>query len=272
AGNFTRAGIMVHAYLMYGFPTQTAQETVDSLEVVRQLFMNGVVQSGFWHQFAMTAHSPVGMDPQRFGIEKENTPPGAFANNDLVAIDRQGCDHETFSEGLKKSLYNYMHGICFDFPLQEWFDFRIPRATIAKDFIRNIISSGPLTTHDSPLTTHHFPRTTHPSPNPPDPNSKILWPGILPSFIFYTRQKKGKSTPAAKIIIQTIQQEVTILADERTGKWLEETFPLLVIGNHDVMTFQRLAELYTTSVGKNFMIFRDGSVMKQLRENGLVIV
>ena len=272
AGNFTRAGIMVHAYLMYGFPTQTAQETIDSLEVVRQLFMNGVVQSGFWHQFAMTAHSAVGMDPQQFGIEKENTPPGAFANNDLVAIDRQGCDHETFSEGLKKSLYNYMHGICFDFPLQEWFDFRIPRPTIAKDFIRNIISSGPLTTHDSPLTTHHFPRTTHPSPNPPDPNSKILWPGILPSFIFYTRQKKGKSTPAAKIIIQTIQQEMTILADEPTGKWLEETFPLLVIGNHDVMTFQRLAELYTTSVGKNFMIFRDGSVMKQLRENGLVIV
>ncbi len=60
ADNFTQAGIMVHAYLMYGFPTQTEQETIDSLEVVRQLLEIGAVQSGFWHQFAMTVHSPVG--------------------------------------------------------------------------------------------------------------------------------------------------------------------------------------------------------------------
>lgn len=139
ADHFTRAGIMVHAYLMYGFPTQTVQETVDSLEVVRQLFMHGVVQSGFWHQFAMTAHSPVGLDPQRFGVEKEDVPPGAFANNDLIPVDRKGCDHELFSDGLKKSLYNYMHGICFDFPLQEWFDFRIPRTKIASGFIGKLI-------------------------------------------------------------------------------------------------------------------------------------
>jgi hypothetical protein len=49
---------MVHAYLMYGYPTQTIQETVDSLEMVRQLFKQSL-QSGFWHQFAMTAHSPL---------------------------------------------------------------------------------------------------------------------------------------------------------------------------------------------------------------------
>ncbi len=51
--NFTEAGIMVHAYLMYGYPTQTIQETIDSLEMVRQLFEAGVLQSGFWHQFAI---------------------------------------------------------------------------------------------------------------------------------------------------------------------------------------------------------------------------
>jgi hypothetical protein len=44
--NFTEAG-MVHCYLMYGYPTQTVQETVDSLEMVRQLFEAGVLQSGF---------------------------------------------------------------------------------------------------------------------------------------------------------------------------------------------------------------------------------
>lgn len=66
---FTQSGIMVHAYLMYGFPSETAQETIDSLEIVRQLFMNGLVQSGFWHRFAMTAHSPVGCYPEKYAVK-----------------------------------------------------------------------------------------------------------------------------------------------------------------------------------------------------------
>ncbi|MGB5930056.1 MAG: radical SAM protein, partial [Cyclobacteriaceae bacterium] len=122
--NLTEAGIMVHAYLMYGFPTQTAQETIDSLEVVRQLFQHGIVQSGFWHQFAMTAHSPVGLNPALFGAKKVTETVGSFANNDIYHHDPSGADHEQFSEGLKKSLFNYMHGLCFDFPLQQWFDFK----------------------------------------------------------------------------------------------------------------------------------------------------
>ncbi|MBC7868075.1 MAG: radical SAM protein, partial [Gloeobacteraceae cyanobacterium ES-bin-316] len=69
--HFTEAGIMVHAYLMYGFPTQTAQETIDSLEMVRQLFKAGILQSAFWHQFAMTAHSPVGLNPEKYKVVKE---------------------------------------------------------------------------------------------------------------------------------------------------------------------------------------------------------
>ena len=66
--NLTEAGVMVHAYLMYGYPTQTVQETIDSLEMVRQLFELGIVQSGFWHQFALTAHSPIGLNPEAYGI------------------------------------------------------------------------------------------------------------------------------------------------------------------------------------------------------------
>ena len=65
---FTDAGVMVHAYLMYGFPTETEQETVDALERVRQLFAEGCIQSAFWHRFAATAHSPIGQQPELFGI------------------------------------------------------------------------------------------------------------------------------------------------------------------------------------------------------------
>jgi len=132
--NLTESGIMVHAYLMYGYPTQTIQETVDSLEMVRQLFELGILQSGFWHQFAMTAHSPVGMFPEEFGVipqQNEIT----FANNDIQFTDKTGINHDKFSYGLKKSLFNYMHGICFDYELQEWFDFKIPKTKIAPDYI-----------------------------------------------------------------------------------------------------------------------------------------
>lgn len=98
ARNFTEAGIMVHAYLMYGFPTQTPQETIDSLEMIRQLFKAGVLQSAFWHLFTMTAHSPVGLEPAKFGVKRLTDTVGRFANNDLVHEDPQG-DQERFGRG-----------------------------------------------------------------------------------------------------------------------------------------------------------------------------
>ncbi len=137
--SFTQAGIMVHAYLMYGFPTQTEQETIDSLEIVRQLFEQGIVQSGFWHQFAMTAHSPVGTQPTKFHTQLSSSETRTFANNDLEFKDLKGCDHKKFADGLKKSLFNFMHGIGFDFPLQEWFEIDIPDTTVSPSYIENCL-------------------------------------------------------------------------------------------------------------------------------------
>lgn len=136
--HFTEAGIMVHAYLMYGFPTQTVQETVDSLEMVRQLFEAGVIQSGYWHQFALTAHSPIGLNPEEYNILPEYKAI-SFANNDVMFTDKTKINHDKFSYALKKSLYNYMHASCFEYDLQEWFDFKIPKTTINKGFIDNCI-------------------------------------------------------------------------------------------------------------------------------------
>jgi hypothetical protein len=134
--HFTRAGIMVHAYLMYGFPTQTARETIDSLEIVRQLFRSGLIQSGFWHRFALTVHSPVAKEPNRFSIRIRKPSTFTFALNDLDYDDLQGCDHEKFGPGLRKALYNYMHGIGLNFPLQEWFDFQIPATTVPETYLK----------------------------------------------------------------------------------------------------------------------------------------
>ncbi len=130
---FRDAGIFVHAYLMYGFPTQTVQETVDSLEVVRQLFANDCLQSAFWHRFTATVHSPVGKNPLRYGIELEPSPEpkhGRFSENDLHFRDPSRVDHDSLGTGLKHALYNYMHGIGLDADVREWFPLKVPKPKI----------------------------------------------------------------------------------------------------------------------------------------------
>ena len=139
---FSDAGILVHAYLMYGFPTQTTQETVDALEYVRQLFEHGCIQSGFFHRFTCTVHSPVGQNPQEYGIELIPLPEITFAKNDVAFIDPTGVDHGLLGQGLKKAIYNYMHGVGFDIKAQSWFDglgIAVPKTTIPKNFIQNAL-------------------------------------------------------------------------------------------------------------------------------------
>lgn len=131
----TDAGILVHAYLMYGFPTQTKKETVEALEYVRQLFKAGCIQSGYWHRFAATVHSPVGKNPEQFGIRLLPYDDIQFASNDIEFEDPTPCDHEVLGEGLKRALYNYMHGMGLNEPLNIWFDQPIPKPKVQADFI-----------------------------------------------------------------------------------------------------------------------------------------
>ena len=132
---FADAGILVHAYLMYGFPTQTVQDTVDALEYVRQLFLNGCIQSGFFHRFTCTVHSPVGLNPEEYGIELPPLPPGDFAKNDRPFIDPTGVDHDALGNALKKAIYNYMHGIGLEEDVRMWFPFKVPKTTVKRDRI-----------------------------------------------------------------------------------------------------------------------------------------
>ena len=119
---FSNAGILVHAYLMYGFPSQTIQETIDSLEYVRQLFENGCIQSGFFHRFSCTVHSPVGQNPEKYGVQLIPLSPTSFAKNDIGFIDPSGVDHDALGFGLKKAIYNFMHGIGIEADVRSWFE------------------------------------------------------------------------------------------------------------------------------------------------------
>lgn len=247
--NFTEAGIMIHAYLMYGYPTQTVQETVDSLEMVRQLFEMGILQSGFWHQFAMTAHSPVGLNPEEFGVTpiKQEI---LFANNDVDFTDRTGIDHGKFSFGLKKSLFNYMHGINFELPLQEWFDFKIPRTTVHPDYI-----------HDALLENEDFNFKG---------NSKIVF--LAKNVIAENRIKikKKYNYTYTKIIVHLKTNIVTVDFDEGHAEWLMKMFNEYSIENIKKPTLQQLKTDFEENF-ENFELFWFSKPMQQLKENGVIL-
>ncbi|HET7810814.1 MAG TPA: radical SAM protein [Steroidobacteraceae bacterium] len=145
---FTDAGIMVHAYLMYGFPTETEQDTIDALERVRQLFAAGCIQSAYWHRFAATAHSPIGLHPEKYGLTLHPPADIRFAHNDVAFRDPTGTDHDYLGAGLRRALYNYMHGIGLEADVREWFDPRpgVHRGNGRKHKGRRAARSVPATT------------------------------------------------------------------------------------------------------------------------------
>ena len=141
------AGILVHAYLMYGFPTQTLQDTVDALEYVRQLFENGCIHSGFFHRFVCTVHSPVGLNPEAYGVQLVPLPPVTFAKNDIGFIDptpmHKGVDHDVLGKGLRKAIYNFMHGVGLDQDVRDWFELPkglCPKPTVKRHRIAQALS------------------------------------------------------------------------------------------------------------------------------------
>jgi hypothetical protein len=247
--NFTEAGVMIHAYLMYGYPTQTIQETVDSLEMVRQLFEMGILQSAFWHQFAMTAHSPVGLNPEEFGVTpiKQEI---LFANNDIDFTDKTGIDHSQFSFGLKKSLFNYMHGINFEFPLQNWFDFKIPKTTIHPDYI-----------HDSLLEEENFTFKG---------NSKIIFLEKNVIAENYIKTKKQNSWPYTRITFHLKTNIVSLDFEHEKGEWLIKVLQENTFENPKRITLQQLKTDFENSF-EDFELFWFSKPMQQLKENGVIL-
>jgi hypothetical protein len=248
--NFSDAGIMVHAYLMYGFPTQTAQETIDSLEMVRQMFEAGILQSAFWHQFAMTAHSPVGLQPEKFGVVNETVAIGSFANNDLVHLDPTGADHDTFSYGLKKSLLNYMQNNCFDYPLQKWFDFKVPKTKIEPDYIVKSLVEDEYTSTK--------------------PTAKIVWLGKKPAVEIFTKSKKGNQWEMATLTFQGRKEAVSFSVSRLQGEWLAAMLQQLSANNIKTHTFQEIKDSYEAAGLDDFELFWDNKPVNALYKVGLL--
>jgi hypothetical protein len=249
--HFNDAGIMVHAYLMYGFPTQTVQETVDSLEMVRQLFETGVLKSAFWHLFTMTAHSPVGLAPENYKVKKVSDTVGSFANNDIAHIDPSGANHEIFGYGLKKAILNYMHGACFEFPLQKWFDFKVPNTTIAPHFIQKAINEPDLNTST---------------------NYKVIWLGVLPHTTIVQKSKKGNKWEEMTMEFQSNKNAITINVASDKGAWLLKLLSEINIQNSNGLILADIKNSYTLAGLNDFELFWDNKPVTHLSKAGLLRV
>lgn len=249
--HFSDAGIMVHAYLMYGFPTQTVEETIDSLEMVRQLFSTGVLQSAFWHLFTMTAHSPIGLDPAAFKVKKKTEAIGSFANNDIEHEDLSGANHELFGFGLKKALLNYMHGACLDYPLFKWFDFKVPKTSVDPNYIANAIQEPVLDTQK---------------------NYKVIWIGNAPEFSIVQKSKKGNKWEEMQFTFQTLQSSFSMSVSVPQGEWLLSILSLVSIQNSNGISYVSIKEHYEKAGLEGFELFWDNKPITHLYKAGLLRV
>ncbi len=247
--NFTQAGILTHAYLMYGFPSETEQETIDSLEIVRQLFENQILTSGFWHQFALTTHSPIGQNPLHYNIKITSPPVNPFANNDLEYEEKGHFEHAKFSEGLKKSLYNYMQETGLELPVNTWFDFKTPKTKIATDYIFNCINDQNFSLK---------------------PEQKFLWINKIPvSSLYYNKRKKLKMM---EIHLHTKDNFVTLKTNEDIGNWILHILNITSIHNSEVLNLNQIEKDYASYKLGNFEDFMQTHNFHTLKENGWLII
>jgi hypothetical protein len=216
------------------------------------MFEAGILQSGFWHQFAMTAHSPVGMYPERFSVVKDSEVIGTFANNDINYMDKTGIDHDKFSFGLKKSLFNYMHGICFDYPLQDWFESKIPKTKIPEDFIVNAVQEEE--NFDMKLL------------------AKIVWIGRNPIVEYFIKSKKGNSREMAKLIFHDKKESFTLQVDKKEGEWLSAILQQISAGNLKIHTLQQVKTDFENTGLENFELFWYSKPINTLRNSGLLVL
>jgi hypothetical protein len=210
----------------------------------------GVLQSGFWHQFALTAHSPIGLNPSEYGITpifKDIT----FANNDVDFKDKTGIDHGKFSYGLKKSLFNFMHDIGFEMPLQEWFDFKIPKTQIKSNLIQSYLGTEP-----------NFKI---------QPTAKVVWLGGMPLIDEQIKTKRGITRHQLKMTFHDTTETFQIIMEKEMGEWLLNVLEQLTPHQEKQTSFAQLKNDFETYF-EDFELFWFSKPIRLLKEHGLLVL
>ena len=244
---FSSAGILVHSYLMYGFPTETDLETIDSLEVVRQLFSQGLIQSGFWHRFALTEHSPIGKNPDEYGVSITGPEFKGFAKNELSHEDPKGCDHSLYSNGLRKSLFNYMHSIGLENSLDFWFEFKVPKTSHPKELISDILTNV--------RAKQKYQKS-----------NRVIWLGGDVVFIVHDNQAE-----IADLILSTQGEDIILEMPAPLAEWFSNLL-IQLIPEEDPVSFEEIDGFYQQYFNESIDTLAETVIWLEIRKAGLVIL
>jgi len=247
AAAFKEAGILIHAYLMYGCPSETIQETVDSLERVRQLVEAGLIQSAFWHRFTTTAHSPIGLNPTTNGIRIVGPEFQGFAENDLMHEDRRAKTPEWLGEGLRRSMLNYLEGSGLKLNVREWFDHSVPKPRVAATWVRRLLKNRKM---DHNLQTER----------------RFIWLGGQPAC-----EAAGRR---ARLILPGRTSTHPVILASRQAQWLQILIQQSTPQNNPLNPYPLLKETKTAFPGtaRDFENFLGSTSWKKVRSAGLLLV
>ena len=142
---FKEAGILTHAYMIYGYWQETPQMLIDSMETLRQLFASGLLDSAFWHKFVLTRHSRAfqewksGLYPELKPLGLDEGEESIFASNDLRFVGEEKS--AKYGNPLNQALAAWMHGEDLEIPVGKWFPFAMPRPSVAPDLVERAIAN-----------------------------------------------------------------------------------------------------------------------------------
>ena len=272
AASFRAAGILVHAYLMYGLPGETLAETVDALERVRQLFAKGLVQSAFWHRFVATAHSPIGLGPAVHGIRITGPPFGGFAENDLAHEDATGPAPAWLGAGLKQAVLSYMEGEGLARDVRRWFERSVPKPAVARHWAARAMRS----TEDG--RARGFPSPGHLNAARPGPRGygtaegrsglvdrKLVWIGGTPVIEPLERSR-------SRVILPSCDDDVELRMGSEQAAWLVEVIRNATPANGT--RYPSLQDMRARHPGgvRGFDALLRSPAWKQARAAGLLLV
>lgn len=246
AAGFKDAGVLIHAYLMYGCPSETVQETVDSLERVRQLVAADLIQSAFWHRFTVTAHSPVGLNPTAHGVRILGPEFQGFAENDLLHVDRRAQTPGWIGEGLRRSLLNFIEQRGLDLDVRVWFDEQVPRPTVPSTWLRHLLKSRTFEDRS-------------------DGERRCIWLGGS-----VTCESRGNRS---RLIHAGAEKEQVVILPESQTKWLEQLIAASTPRSspHEYPHLRQARSRFPGTVS-DFNVFLKTSSWKKIRSAGLVLV
>ncbi|HJS67712.1 MAG TPA: radical SAM protein [Nitrospiraceae bacterium] len=247
AAAFKDASILIHAYLMYGCPSETMQETVDSLERVRQLFAADLIQSAFWHRFTTTAHSPIGLTPAAHGLRILGPEFQGFAENDFLHEDRCGETPEWLGEGLRRSILNYLERRGLRLDVRRWFDHSVPKTQVSPIWVRRLLKKR--IAEDNPQTERRF-----------------VWLGGKPVC-----EPAGRRT---RLILPGHSSDQAVTFADPQAQWLDDLIRRSTPHNNPPHPYPLLREAKITFPGtaKEFEIFLSAASWKKVRDAGLLLV